>query len=177
MELQIQAKIGVQMSGKGNPAQSLSRVLDAKSGKGKKIAIIAAEWHSEIVDTMVSNAQLELQRLGTKKIDLYRVPGSFEIPVMAAHLVDSYDGMITLGLVLRGGTAHFEYVCAGVTQGITHLAVTKKKPIAFGVLMCDTLQQAIDRSGAPESAENKGAECAQAVIATLLAIDSIKISS
>lgn len=164
------------MSGKGNPVESLSRTLDAKSGKGKKIAIIAAQWHSEIVDTMVHNAQTELQRLGTKKVDLFRVPGSFEIPVMAAHLVDSYDGLITLGLILRGGTAHFEYVCAGVTQGITHLGVTKKKPIAFGVLMCDTLEQAIDRSGAPGAAENKGAECAQAIIATLLSIDSIKIS-
>jgi 6,7-dimethyl-8-ribityllumazine synthase len=165
------------MSGRGNPAQSLSRALDAKSGKGKKIAIIAAQWHSEIVDILVLNAQSELQRLGVKKVDLYRVPGSFEIPVMAAHLVDSYDGLITLGLVLRGGTAHFEYVCAGVTQGLTHLGVTKRRPIAFGVLMCDTLQQAIDRSGSPDSPENKGAECAQAVIATLVAIDSIKISS
>jgi len=165
------------MSGKGNPTESLARVLNAKSGKGKKIAIIAAEWHPEIVDTMILNAQSELQRLGTKKVDLYRVPGSFEIPVMAAHLVDSYDALIALGLVLRGGTAHFEYVCSGVTQGITHLSVTKKKPIAFGVLMCDTIEQAIDRSGAAGAAENKGAECAEAVIATLLAIDSIKISS
>ncbi len=165
------------MSGKGSPVESLSHALNAKSGKGKKIAIIAAQWHSEVVDTMVLKAQSELQRLGTKKVDLFHVPGSFEIPVMAAHLVDSYDGLITLGLVLRGGTAHFEYVCAGVTQGITHLAVTKKKPIAFGVLMCDTLEQAIDRSGAPGAAEDKGTECAQAVIATLLSIDSVKISS
>ncbi|MEJ0014627.1 MAG: 6,7-dimethyl-8-ribityllumazine synthase [Actinomycetota bacterium] len=165
------------MSGVGKPTESLSHFLDVKSGKGKKIAIIAAGWHPEIVDTMTLHAQAELERLGCKKIDLYRVPGSFEIPVMAAHLIGSYDGLVTLGLVLRGETAHFDYVCSGVTQGITHLAVTKKKPIAFGVLMCDTLQQAIDRSGAPEAKENKGLECAQAVIATLLAIDSIKISS
>jgi 6,7-dimethyl-8-ribityllumazine synthase len=169
--------LGVWMSGKGSPVDSLSHALGPKSGKGRKIAIIAARWHPEIVDTMVVNAQAELERLGTKKVDLFHVPGSFEIPVLAAHLVDSYDGLIALGLVLRGGTAHFEYVCAGVTQGITQLSVVEKKPIAFGVLMCDTLEQAIDRSGAPGAAENKGVECAQAVIATLLTIDSIKISS
>ena len=165
------------MSGEGRSADSIAHKLNSKSGKGKKIAIVAAQWHPEIVDTMVFHAKSELKRLGTKKVDLFYVPGSFEIPVMAAHLVDSYDGLISLGLVLRGGTAHFEYVCAGVTQGLTHLGVTKKKPIAFGVLMCDTLEQAIDRSGAPGATENKGVECAQAVIATLLAIDSIKISS
>src|ERR1700685_1365036 len=101
------------MSGAGRPAEPLMRLLDCNSGKGKRIAIIAAQWHAEIVETMVANAQSELQRLGTEKIDLYYVPGSFEIPVLASHLVDTYDGLITLGLVLRGGTSHFEYVCAG----------------------------------------------------------------
>ena len=164
------------MSGQGTPTPILSQDLGEKAGKGKKIAIIAASWHAEIVDTMLEQAHAELMRMGTKRVDVYRVPGSFEIPVVAANLVDEYDGLITLGLVLRGATAHFEYVCSGVTQGLTHLSVTKKLPIAFGVLMCDTLEQAIDRSGAPGSSENKGLECAQAVIANLNTIDSIKIS-
>jgi 6,7-dimethyl-8-ribityllumazine synthase len=164
------------MSGKGTPTEKLATELDSKAGKGRKIAIVAAQWHGEIVETMVARAVAELERVGTKKIAIFHVPGSFEIPVMAANVVDEFDALITLGLVLRGETAHFEYVCSGVTQGITQLSVHTKKPIAFGVLMCDTLQQAIDRSGAPGSAEDKGRECAQAVIATLRAIDSIKIS-
>jgi 6,7-dimethyl-8-ribityllumazine synthase len=96
---------------------------------------------------------------------------------MVANLVEKFDGFITLGLVLRGETAHFEYVCSGVTQGIVEISVSSKKPIAFGVLMCETVDQAINRSGVPGSAENKGVECAQAVIATLNAIDLTKVDA
>lgn len=165
------------MSGEGTPLKVLSKELGIHSARGRTIAIIAASWHAEIVDTMIDRAKSELARLGADKVDIYRVPGSFEIPVMAANLVEDYDGLITLGLVLRGETAHFEYVCSGVTQGITQVGVTSKKPIAFGVLMCENLDQAIDRSGGDGASEDKGVECAQAVIATLIAIESIKVSS
>ena len=164
------------MSGTGRPIERLSQELTFGSAKGKKIAIVAASWHADIVEEMVQHATAELRRLGTEQVDLHHVPGSFEIPVLVANIIESYDAIITLGLVLRGETAHFEYVCAGVTQGIMQLSLTSKKPIAFGVLMCETLQQAKDRSGAPGAMEDKGTECAQAVIATLLAIDSTKVS-
>ena len=164
------------MSGEGTPTVELSRVLVEKSAQGKRVAIVAASWHAEIVEEMVQRAAAELQRLGVLSVDIYHVPGSFEIPVMAAHVLPHYDGLITLGLVLRGETAHFEYVCSGVTDGITQLSLSTKKPIAFGVLMCESLDQAIARSGVPGAKEDKGLECAQAVIATLLAIDSIKVS-
>ncbi len=165
------------MSGAGTPAQELSRTLHSHSATGKKIAIVAASWHAEIVEAMVERAVSELERVGTSQISIYRVPGSFEIPVMVANLVEKFDGFITLGLVLRGETAHFEYVCSGVTQGIVEISLASKKPIAFGVLMCETLEQAINRSGAPGSSEDKGVECAQAVIATLIAIDSTKVGA
>ena len=164
------------MSSAGRPTERLSPVLSLDSAKGKKIAIVAASWHADIVEAMVQRATAELQRLGAERVDLHHVPGSFEIPVFVSNIIDTYDAVITLGLVLRGETAHFEYVCAGVTQGIMQLCLSSKKPIAFGVLMCETLQQAIDRSGVPGSVEDKGTECAQAVIATLLAIDSTKVS-
>ena len=164
------------MSGEGTPLKVLSKELGPSSAKDRKIAIVAASWHAEIVDVMIDHATTELQRLGLEKVDVFRVPGSFEIPVMAANLIEKYEGLITLGLVLRGETAHFEYVCSGVTQGITLLGVTSKKPIAFGVLMCEKLAQAIDRSGSDGASEDKGVECAQALIATLIAIDSIKVS-
>ena len=165
------------MSGAGTPSEELSRTLHSHSAAGKRIAIVAASWHAEIVETMVERALSELERLGAEQVSLFRVPGSFEIPVMVANLVDNFDGFITLGLVLRGETAHFEYVCSGVTQGIVDISLSSKKPIAFGVLMCDTLEQAINRSGLPGSAESKGLESAQAVIATLIAIDSTKVDS
>jgi len=165
------------MSGAGTPAEELSRTLNAHSAAGKKIAIVAASRHAEIVEAMVERAVSELERVGTSQIAIYRVPGSFEIPVMVANLVEKFDGFITLGLVLRGETAHFEYVCSGVTQGIVEISLASKKPIAFGVLMCETLEQAINRSGVAGSAEDKGLECAQAVIATLIAIDSTKVGA
>ena len=164
------------MSGAGTPTK-LSQTLGSDSAKGKKIAIVAASWHADIVELMVERSEAELRRLGAESVVVHRVPGSFEIPVLIANIIDSFDAVITLGLVLRGETAHFEYVCAGVTQGIVQLSLTSKKPIAFGVLMCETLQQAINRSGGPGSAEDKGVECAQAVIATLIAIDSTKVST
>ena len=164
------------MSGAGTPAEELSRTLGSQAGKGKKIAIIAASWHAEIVEAMVERSLAALTLLGVSQVDTHRVPGSFEIPVMIANLIEKYDGFISLGLVLRGETAHFEYVCSGVTQGIMELSLASRKPIAFGVLMCETLEQAINRSGLPGSTEDKGLECAQAVIATLLAIDSTKVS-
>jgi 6,7-dimethyl-8-ribityllumazine synthase len=164
------------MSGAGTPVGEQSQSLALDSAKGKKVAIVAASWHADIVELMVERAHKELTRLGGEVIDTFHVPGSFEIPVFVANIIDSYDAVITLGLVLRGQTAHFEYVCSGVTQGIVQLSLSSKKPIAFGVLMCETLDQAIARSGAPGSVEDKGVECAQAVIATLLAIDSTKVS-
>jgi len=94
------------MSGAGTPAEELSRTLNAHSAAGKKIAIVAASWHAEIVEAMVERAVSELERVGTSQIAIYRVPGSFEIPVMVANLVEKFDGFITLGLVLRGETAH-----------------------------------------------------------------------
>jgi 6,7-dimethyl-8-ribityllumazine synthase len=165
------------MSGEGTPAEEFSRTLNSHSAAGKKIAIVAASWHAEIVEAMVDRAVSELERVGASQISIFRVPGSFEIPVMVANLIEKFDGFITLGLVLRGETAHFEYVCSGVTQGIVEISVSSKKPIAFGVLMCETVDQAINRSGVPGSAENKGVECAQAVIATLNVIDSTKVDA
>lgn len=165
------------MSGAGTPLDQLTQSLGPQSAKGRKIAIVAASWHSEIVEVMVKRAETHLRELGGDEIDVYHVPGSFEIPVFIANIIGSYDAVIALGLVLRGETAHFEYVCSGVTQGIMQLSLTSKKPVAFGVLMCETLEQAVNRSGAPGSLEDKGVECAQAVISTLLAIDSTKLTS
>jgi 6,7-dimethyl-8-ribityllumazine synthase len=99
-----------------------------------------------------------------------RVPGTFELPVAARRLAASHDAIVALGVVVRGGTPHFEYVCQAATIGLTQVAVDTGVPIGFGVLTCDTDEQAHDRSGLPGAKEDKGYEAAQAAVVTALAL-------
>jgi 6,7-dimethyl-8-ribityllumazine synthase len=99
-----------------------------------------------------------------------RVPGTFELPVAARVLADTHDAIVALGVVVRGGTPHFEYVCEAATLGLTQVTVQTGVPVGFGVLTCDTDEQAYDRSGLPGAKEDKGYEAAQAAIATAVAL-------
>ena len=136
-----------------------------KANGKKKIAIISSSWHPEICDKLIASAKRACMEHGYA-YDVIYVPGSFEIPLAASQALDNgFDGAVGLGLVLRGATAHFDYVCQGVTYGIMKLQLERKKPIGFGVLMCDTLEQAHDRAGG--SVEDKGYD---ATIATLALI-------
>lgn len=102
------------------------------------------------------------------------MPGSFELPVAAARAAEAgYDAVIALGVVVRGGTPHFDYVCQATTLGLTDVAVRTGVPVGFGVLTVDTEQQALDRAGLPDSSEDKGAEAVEAAIATVLALRSL----
>ncbi|MFA5917982.1 MAG: 6,7-dimethyl-8-ribityllumazine synthase [Candidatus Nanopelagicaceae bacterium] len=150
------------MSGEGAPAISVPKV------PGARVAIISSQWHMEICQALVSGAERACGQgnLGELRVDW--VPGSFELPLAAAMILDSgYDAAIVLGLVLRGETPHFDFVCEGVTHGIMNLTLKSKKAIGFGVLMCDTLEQAIARSGLPGSVEDKGYEAASAALQML----------
>ena len=132
------------------------------SAKGLRLGIVVSRFNSFITERLLSGALDALGRAGAdeKKIEIVRVPGSFEIPVAAKRLAESgrYDALITLGCVIRGDTQHFDYISAEVTRGIQLAAVETGVPIAFGVLTTDTLEQAIDRAGAKSG--NKGAEVA-----------------
>jgi 6,7-dimethyl-8-ribityllumazine synthase len=99
-----------------------------------------------------------------------RVPGTFELPVACASLADRYDALVALGVVIRGGTPHFDYVCQAATVGITEVSVRTATPIGFGVLTCDDEAQALDRAGLSGSAEDKGHEAASAAVATVVAL-------
>ena len=100
-----------------------------------------------------------------------RVPGSFELPVASLHAAKSgYDAVVALGVVIRGDTPHFEYVCQAATDGLMQVGVTTGIPVGFGVLTCDNDPQALDRAGLPDSREDKGYEATQAALSTLLAI-------
>ncbi len=144
--------------------------LDAK---GLRLGVIVSRFNSFITDRLLAGALDALARAGAdeKKIDVVRVPGSFEIPVAAKKLAQTgrYHALITLGCIIRGETQHFDYLSAEVTRGIQLAALHTGVPIAFGVLTTDDLEQAIDRAGAKSG--NKGAETALAAVemANLLA--------
>jgi len=143
------------------------------SAKGLRLAIVVSRFNSFITERLLSGALDALQRAGAdeKKIEVVRVPGSFEIPVAAKQLAQTgrYHALVCLGCILRGDTQHFDFISAEVTRGVQLAAVETGVPMAFGVLTCDTLEQAIDRAGAKSG--NKGAEAALTAVemATLLA--------
>ncbi len=140
-----------------------------------RVGIVAACWHGQLVDGLVDGALTALARRGIEEPTLIRVPGTFELAVGARALADqSYDAVVALGVVIRGDTPHFEYVCQAATVGLTAVATDTGVPIGFGVLTCDTEEQAIDRCGLPGSAEDKGAEAAAAAVATALVVRRVR---
>jgi len=133
-----------------------------------KIAIISSSWHLDICNDLIAGAQRALESAQVKKIKVIHVPGSFEIPLAAQKAFENgFDAVVAVGLVLKGETPHFDYVCQGVTQGVIDVQLKFSKPIGFGVLMCNDLEQAIARSGRPGSFEDKGYDSALAALKLL----------
>ncbi len=133
-----------------------------------KIAIISASWHNEICGQLVAGARRACVEAGINDLSEMYVPGSFELPLAAQRAFeDGCDGVVVVGLVLRGETPHFDYVCQGVTQGVMDVQLKFSKPIGFGVLMCDTLEQALARSGGAGSKEDKGFDAAVAALSLI----------
>ena len=154
------------MSGAGSPE------LDV-DGRGLRVTIVAGSWHDEITNGLIAGATRTLEASGAD-FDLVRVPGSFELPVVAKAALDlGADAVVALGVIIRGGTPHFEYVSSAATDGLTRVAVDTGKPVGFGVLTLDDEQQGLDRAGLPGSKEDKGREAAEAAIATVRAIRAL----
>lgn len=136
-----------------------------------KVAVISASWHAMVMEGLRSGARRALLEHGVLEISDVRVPGTFELPVAAATLAEQgYDALVALGVVIRGGTPHFDYVCSAATQGLTQVSVQQRIPVGFGVLTCDNESQALDRAGLPGSAEDKGYEATQAALLTALSL-------
>jgi 6,7-dimethyl-8-ribityllumazine synthase len=137
------------------------------------VAVVAARFNEDIVGRLVAGARDELARHGCEVGPTIWVPGAFEIPVVAARLAGSgaYEAVITLACVIRGGTPHFEYVCSAVTVGCEAVARTSGVPVGFGVLTVDDREQALARARGSEG--DKGAEAAQAAVATALVLRSL----
>ena len=135
---------------------------------GAKIAIISSSWHLDICNDLIAGAKRALAEAQVGTVEIQFVPGSFEIPLAAQYAFEAgFDGVVALGLVLKGDTPHFDYVCQGVTQGVIDVSLKFSKPIGYGVLMCNDLDQAIDRCGRATSKEDKGFDSAVAVLELL----------
>ena len=133
-----------------------------------KVAIISSSWHPELCGDLIAGAKRALEAADVKKIKVIYVPGSFEIPLAAQKAFEkNFDAVVAVGLVLKGETPHFDYVCQGVTQGVMDVQLKWSKPIGYGVLMCNDLDQAIARSGIAGSKEDKGYDAAIAALAFL----------
>ena len=143
-------------------------------GTGVRVAIVTGQWHETIAGGLLAGAQREVERLGATA-QVVPVPGSFELPVVAKTALESgFDAVVALGVIIRGGTPHFEYVSSAATSGLTTVAIETGKPVGFGVLTLDDEQQGIDRAGLPGSKEDKGAEAAHAAIATAVSLRSLR---
>lgn len=153
------------MSGAGHAA------LDRLAGSELKVAVVAGRWHPEVMDGLLAGAQRALSDAGVQACVVVRVPGSFELPIMCQFFARlAYDAVVALGVVVRGGTPHFDYVCSAVTGGLTRVALDEGVPVGFGVLTCDDDQQALDRAGLPASREDKGYEATHAAMSTALTL-------
>jgi 6,7-dimethyl-8-ribityllumazine synthase len=134
--------------------------------RDERIAIIAARFNESIVDNLINGALDALKRhgAGDNQLQLVRVPGAYELPLAAQRLAKSRqaDGIVALGAVIRGATPHFDYVCSECASGLSRVSLKYDVPIGFGVLTCDTIEQALERAGT--KAGNKGADAAMAVI-------------
>jgi 6,7-dimethyl-8-ribityllumazine synthase len=132
-----------------------------------KVAVVAASWHTEVMDGLLAGARRALADHRVDDAAVVRVPGTFELPVVASALArQGYDAVVALGVVIRGGTPHFDYVCSAATDGLTRVALDHTVAVGFGVLTCDTEDQALDRAGLAGSSEDKGHEATAAALAT-----------
>ncbi|WP_323961708.1 6,7-dimethyl-8-ribityllumazine synthase [Arthrobacter sp. JZ12] len=150
------------MAGHGAPTIDIT---DINQKQPLRLAIIAASWHTAIMDGLLDGARRAAADAGIEP-DVLRVPGSFELPVAAARLAPHYDAVVALGVVIRGGTPHFDYVCHAATSGLTDVSVQTGVPVGFGVLTCDTEEQGLDRAGLEGSSEDKGYEATVAALST-----------
>ena len=161
------------MSGEGSPtAQYQAEPVDCSD---VRVAVLAASWHQQVMDGLVAGALRALDDFKATAGDVVRVPGSFELPVVAAALAkDGYEAVVALGVVIRGGTPHFEYVCAAATDGLSRVALDHGVAVGFGLLTCDTEEQALARAGLEGAEEDKGYEAASAALVTALTLRDLR---
>jgi 6,7-dimethyl-8-ribityllumazine synthase len=147
-------------------------VLD---GRGLRVAVVAGRWHDVVARGLVAGAERALAEVRVEDISVFRVPGAFELPLIAKALAHQhYDAVVALGVVIRGGTPHFDFVAGSATDGLTRVALETGVPVGFGLLTCDNEAQALDRCGLADSSEDKGREAALAAVETALVLRRVR---
>jgi 6,7-dimethyl-8-ribityllumazine synthase len=158
------------MSGAGAPDDEPFDAGDLSVG------VVAARWHTAVMDGLLGGAHRALAAYSVTRVTEVRVSGTFELPVVAAELARTHDAVVALGVVVRGGTPHFEYVCSAATDGLTRVALDTGTPVGFGVLTCEDDEQALARAGLERSTEDKGYEATAAALHTAVALRDIRSS-
>jgi 6,7-dimethyl-8-ribityllumazine synthase len=156
------------MSGTGQPT------LEVPSCAELRLSIAATRWHERITTALLDRACAAAAKAGITEPTVVRVPGAVELPVVCQELARHHDAVVALGVVIRGGTPHFEYVCDAVTAGLTRVALDAGTVVGNGVLTCDTEAQALDRCGLPSSAEDKGFQACVAALETALVLRGLR---
>ena len=155
------------MSGQGSPQVEVD-------GSGLRVTIVAGLWHDVISNGLIAGAERALSEMGAE-FSVVRCAGSFELPLVSqAALNNGADAVVALGVIIRGGTPHFEFVSDAATSGLLRVALDSGKPVGFGVLTLDDEQQGIDRAGLPGSQEDKGAEAATAAVQAAVTIRTME---
>ncbi|MDQ1687616.1 MAG: 6,7-dimethyl-8-ribityllumazine synthase [Frankiaceae bacterium] len=156
------------MSGAGRPS------AEPVEAAGLALGIVAARWNTEVVEALLASALRAADACSVQEPTVVRVAGAVELPVVAQELGRGHDAVVALGVVVRGGTPHFEYVCDAVTYGLTHASLAGSTPVGNGVLTCDTMEQALDRCGLPSSSEDKGWEATVAALDAALVLRGLR---
>lgn len=155
------------MAGHGAPRIELA-------AEGSRVAIVASSWHETIMTALVDSAVRTCEEAGAEAT-VFRVPGSFELALAAdTAALSGFDAVVALGVIIRGGTPHFDFVCHAATEGLNRVALDNGVPVGFGVLTCDSEEQALDRAGLPGSAEDKGREATEAALGLLATLADIR---
>lgn len=155
------------MSGSGAPE------VEPLDGAGIAVVIVTGHWHEAIATGLLEGARRFLAASGARVTEV-SVSGSFELPVVSRAVLDAgADAVVALGVIVRGGTPHFEFVADAATSGLTQVSVATGKPVGFGVLTVENEQQGLDRAGLPGSKEDKGAEAAEAALSTAILLRSL----
>lgn len=157
------------MSGSGRPGGTVPGDCS-----GLRVGIAATRWHERITGALVERAIAAAADAGAGEPTVVRVPGAVELPVVCQELARQHDAVVALGVVIRGGTPHFEYVCDAVTTGLTRVALDESTAVGNGVLTCDTEAQALDRCGLDGSAEDKGYQACAAALETALVLRGLR---
>lgn len=149
-------------------------VVEVPSAAGMRVGVVLTQWHSEITDQLLDRAVWAATEAGASTPTVVRVPGAMELPVVAQALAAGHEAVVALGVVLKGETAHFDYVCEAANSGLTRVSLDAGIAVGNGVLTCNTIEQAIARAGGPGATEDKGAESMVAALQTALVLRDLR---